>query len=87
MRIEIKLKAKPSRKVIKARKNVAQGKEKALKSKLKGMIRKAKSQLKGLEKAGIDTPAKQKLLSKTDLKTKGKNYNQLQSTYLPWIVF
>ena len=81
MRIEIKLKGKPSRKVIKARKNVAQGKEKALKSKLKGMIRKAKSQLKGLEKAGIDTPAKQKLLSKTDLKTQGKNYNQLQSTY------
>ena len=79
--ISIKLKAKPSRKVIKARKNVAQGKEKALKNKLKGMIRQAKSQLKGLEKAGFDTPAKQKLLSKTDLKTKGKNYNQLQSIY------
>ena len=81
MRIEIKLKAKPSRKVIKARKNVAQGKEKALKSKLKGMISQAKSQLKGLENAGLDTPAKEKLLSKTDLKTKGKNYNQLQSIY------
>ena len=80
-KIEIKLKADPPRNVLKARKNVAQGKERALKSKLKGMIRQAKSQLKGLENAGIDTPAKQKLLSKTDLKTKGKNYNQLQSTY------
>ena len=81
MRIEMRLKGKPSRKVLKARKNVAQGKERALKSKLKGMISQAKSQLKGLENAGLDTPAKQKLLSKTDLKTKGKNYNQLQSTY------
>ena len=45
------------------------------------MIREAKSRLKGLENAGIDTPAKQKLLAKTDLKTKGKSYNQLQSTY------
>lgn len=81
MRIELRLKAKPSRKVIKARKNVAQGKERALKSKLKGMISQAKSQLKGLENAGLDTPAKEKLLSKTDLKTKGKSYNQLQSTY------
>ena len=81
MRIEMRIKAKPSRKVVKARKNVAQGKERALKSKLKGMISQAKSQLKGLENAGLDTPAKQKLLSKTDLKTKGKNYNQLQSTY------
>ena len=80
-KIEIKLKANPSRNVIKARKNVAQGKERALKSKLKGMIRQAKSQLKGLEKAGLNTPAKEKLLSKTDLKTKGKNYNQLQRTY------
>ena len=60
---------------------MAQGKERALKSKLRGMIRQAKSRLKGLENAGIDTPAKQKLLAKTDLKTKGKNYNQLQSTY------
>ena len=81
MRIEMRIKAKPSRKVVKARKNVAQGKERALKSKLKGMISQAKSQLKGLENAGLDTPAKQKLLSKTDLKTKGKNYNQLQSIY------
>ena len=80
-KIEIKLKADPPRNVLKARKNVAQGKERALKSKLRGMIREAKSRLKGLENAGIDTPAKQKLLSKTDLKTKGKNYNQLQSTY------
>ena len=80
-KIEIKLKADPSRNVLKARKNVAQGKQRALKSKLRGMIRQAKSQLKGLENAGIDTPAKQKLLSKTDLKIKGKNYNQLQSTY------
>ena len=79
--ISIKAKAKPTRKEIKAMKNVAQGKERALKNKLKGMIRQAKSQLKGLENAGLDTPAKQKLLSKTDLKTKGKNYNQLQSTY------
>ena len=80
-KIEIKLKADPSRNVLKARKNVAQGKERALKGKLRGMIREAKSRLKGLENAGIDTPAKQKLLAKTDLKTKGKNYNQLQSTY------
>ena len=80
-KIEIKLKADPSRNVLKARKNVAQGKERALKSKLRGMIREAKSRLKGLENAGIDTPAKQKLLAKTDLKTKGKSYNQLQSTY------
>lgn len=81
MRIEIRLKARPTRKEIKARKNVAKGKERALKSKLKGMISQAKSQLKGLENAGLDTPAKEKLLSKTDLKTKGKSYNQLQSTY------
>lgn len=81
MRIEIRLKARPTRKEIKARKNVAQGKERALKSKLKDMISQAKSQLKGLENAGLDTPAKEKLLSKTDLKTKGKSYNQLQSTY------
>ena len=45
------------------------------------MISQAKSQLKGLENAGLDTPAKEKLLSKTDLKTKGKNYDQLQSIY------
>lgn len=80
-KMEIKLQAKPSRNVIKARKQVAQGKQRALKAQLRGMIRQAKSQLKGLEKAGLDTPAKQKLLAKTDLKTKGKNYNQLKSTY------
>lgn len=80
-KIEIKLKAEPSRNVLKARKQVAQGKQRALKAQLRGMIRQAKSQLKGLENAGLDTPAKQKLLSKTDLKTKGKNYNQLKSTY------
>ena len=79
--MEIKLKADPPRSVLKARKQVAQGKQRALKAQLKGMIRQAKSQLKGLENAGLDTPAKQKLLSKTDLKTKGKNYNQLKSTY------
>ena len=65
-KLEIKLKANPSRNVLKARKNVAQGKERALKSKLKGMIRQAKSQLKGLEQAGLNTPAKEKLLAKTD---------------------
>lgn len=80
-KIEIKLKAEPSRNVLKARKQVAQGKQRALKAQLRGMIKQAKSQLKGLENAGLDTPAKQKLLSKTDLKTKGKNYNQLKSTY------
>ena len=80
-KMEIKLKADPPRSVLKARKQVAQGKQRALKAQLKGMIRQAKSQLKGLENAGLDTPAKQKLLSKTDLKTKGKNYNQLKSTY------
>ena len=79
--MEIKLKADPPRSVLKARKQVAQGKQRALKAQLRGMIRQAKSQLKGLENAGLDTPAKQKLLSKTDLKTKGKNYNQLKSTY------
>lgn len=78
---EIKLKADPPRNVLKARKNVAQGKQRALKAQLKGMIRQAKSQLKGLENAGLNTPAKEKLLAKTDLKTKGKNYNQLKSTY------
>lgn len=81
MRIDIKLKAKPTRKEIKARKQVAQGKQKALKAKLKSMIKQAKSQLKGLEKANLETPAMQKLLAKTDLRTKGKSYNQLQSTY------
>lgn len=80
-KMEIKLKADPPRSVLKARKQVAQGKQRALKAQLRGMIRQAKSQLKGLENAGLDTPAKQKLLSKTDLKTKGKNYNQLKSTY------
>ena len=78
---EIKLKADPPRSVLKARKNVAQGKQRALKAQLRGMIRQAKSQLKGLENAGLNTPAKEKLLAKTDLKTKGKNYNQLKSTY------
>ena len=78
---EIKLKADPPRNVLKARKNVAQGKQRALKAQLRGMIRQAKSQLKGLENAGLNTPAKEKLLAKTDLKIKGKNYNQLKSTY------
>lgn len=78
---EIKLKADPPRNVLKARKNVAQGKQRALKNQLRGMIRQAKSQLKGLENAGLNTPAKEKLLAKTDLKIKGKNYNQLKSTY------
>lgn len=78
---EIKLKADPPRSVLKARKNVAQGKQRALKAQLRGMIRQAKSQLKGLENAGLNTPAKEKLLAKTDLKIKGKNYNQLKSTY------
>lgn len=80
-KIEIKVKADPSRNVLKARKNVAQGKQRALKAQLRGMIRQAKSQLKGLENAGLNTPAKEKLLAKTDLKIKGKNYNQLKSTY------
>ena len=79
--MEITLKANPSRNVIKARKSVAQGKQRALKNQLRGMIRQAKSQLKGLENAGLNTPAKEKLLAKTDLKTKGKSYNQLKSTY------
>ena len=79
--IGIKVKAVARRKLIKAQKQVAQGKVRELKKKLRGMISQAKSQLKGLENAGLDTPAKEKLLSKTDLKTKGKNYNQLQSTY------
>lgn len=81
MEITIRIKTTPSRKEIKARKQVKEGKERALKAKLKGMINQAKSQLKGLENAGLDTPAKQKLLAKTDLRTKGKSYNQLQSTY------
>lgn len=80
-KMEIKLKADPPRSVLKARKNVAQGKQRALKAQLRGMIRQAKSQLKGLENAGLNTPAKEKLLAKTDLKIKGKNYNQLKSTY------
>lgn len=80
-KMEITLKANPSRNVIKARKSVAQGKQRALKNQLRGMIRQAKSQLKGLENAGLNTPAKEKLLAKTDLKTKGKSYNQLKSTY------
>lgn len=79
--IGIKVKAAARRKLIKAQKQVAQGKVRELKKKLRGMISQAKSQLKGLENAGLDTPAKEKLLSKTDLKTKGKSYNQLQSTY------
>lgn len=79
--IGIKVKAVARRKLIKAQKQVAQGKVRELKKKLRGMISQAKSQLKGLENAGLDTPAKEKLLSKTDLKTKGKSYNQLQSTY------
>lgn len=79
--IGIKVKAVARRKLIKAQKQVAQGKVKELKKKLRGMISQAKSQLKGLENAGLDTPAKEKLLSKTDLKTKGKSYNQLQRTY------
>lgn len=79
--ITIKLKAKPTRKQIKAQQQVAKGKEKALKSKLKGMISQAKSQIKGLENANINSPALQKLQSKTTLSTKGKSYNELQSTY------
>lgn len=79
--IGIKVKAVARRKLIKAQKQVAQGKVRELKKKLRDMISQAKSQLKGLENAGLDTPAKEKLLSKTDLKTKGKSYNQLQSTY------
>jgi hypothetical protein len=81
MEITVRIQAKPSLKTIKARKQVKQGKERALKAKLRGMVNQAKSQLKGLENAGLDTPAKQKLLAKTDLKTKGKSYNQLQSIY------
>lgn len=79
--IGIKVKAVARRKLIKAQKQVSQGKVRELKKKLRGMISQAKSQLKGLENAGLDTPAKEKLLSKTDLKTKGKSYNQLQRTY------
>lgn len=75
------IKAKPTRAQLKAEKQVQQGKERALKARLKGMIQQAKSQIKGLENAGLNTPALQKLRSKTDLKTKGKSYNELQSTY------
>lgn len=82
-RLSIKayIKAKPTRAQLKAEKQVQQGKERALKARLKGMIQQAKSQIKGLENAGLNTPALQKLKSKTDLKTKGKSYNELQSTY------
>lgn len=81
MKITIRIKANPTRQQIKARKQVREGRERALKAKLKSMVNQAKSQIKGLENAGIDSPAVRKLLSKTNLKTKGKSYNELQSTY------
>ena len=75
------IKAKPTRAQLKAEKQVQQGKERALKARLRGMIQQAKTQIKGLENIGLNTPALQKLRAKTDLRTKGKSYNELQSTY------
>lgn len=81
MTIKGYIKAKPTRAQLKAEKRVQQGKERALKARLKGMIQQAKSQIKGLENAGLNTPALKSLRKKTDLKTKGKSYNELQATY------
>lgn len=81
MTIKGYIKASPTRAQLKAEKQVALGKQRALKSRLKGMIQQAKTQIKELDEIGIETPAVKKLRSKTDLSTKGKSYNELQSTY------
>lgn len=76
------IKAKPTRAQLKAEKQVAKGRERALKNQINSMVQQAKSQIKGIERAGLEsTPALEKLRAKTDLTTKGKSYNQLQSTY------
>lgn len=81
--ITISLQQKPSRKAIKAKLQVSKGKERALRSKVENMIQQAKQQIKQLQKKGFsDTPAITQLKKRgTTLTTKGKNYNQLQSTY------
>lgn len=83
MTVKVTLTINPDRKTIKAKKQVSQGKQRALRTKVQAQIKQAERQIKQIEKVGLQsTPAIDKLKErKTTLTTKGKNYNQLQSTY------
>lgn len=81
--ITISVTQTPSRKAIKAKIQVSKGKQRALRAKVESQIQQAKRQIKEIEKNGLkETPALNELNKRgTTLTTKGKNYNQLQSTY------
>lgn len=81
--VTVTVEQKPSRKAIKAKIQVSKGKQRALRARVEAQIQQAKRQIKQIEKNGLtETPAITELNKRgTTLTTKGKNYNQLQSTY------
>lgn len=83
LNITVSAKQTPSRKTIKAKIQVSKGKQRALRTRVESQIQQAKRQIKEIEKNGLkETPAITELNKRgTTLTTKGKNYNQLQSTY------
>lgn len=83
LNITVSAKQTPSRKTIKAKIQVSKGKQRSLRARVESQIQQAKRQIKEIEKNGLkETPAITELNKRgTTLTTKGKNYNQLQSTY------
>ena len=83
LNITVSAKQTPSRKAIKAKIQLSKGKQRALRARVEAQIKDAKQRIKQLEKNGLkETPALNELNKRgTTLTTKGKNYNQLQSTY------
>lgn len=83
LNITVSAKQTPSRKAIKAKMQVSKGKQRALRARVETQINEAKQRIKQIEKNGLkETPALNELNKRgTTLTTKGKNYNQLQSTY------
>lgn len=83
LNITVSAKQTPSRKTIKAKIQVSKGKQRSLRARVESQIQQVKRQIKEIEKNGLkETPAITELNKRgTTLTTKGKNYNQLQSTY------
>ena len=83
LNITVSAKQNPSRRAIKAKIQVSKGKQRALRARVEAQINEAKQRIKEIEKNGLkETPAITELNKRgTTLTTKGKNYNQLQSTY------
>lgn len=83
LNVTVTAKQTPSRKAIKAKIQTSKGKQRALRARVEAQIQQAKQRIKQIEKNGLtETPAITELNKRgTTLTTKGKNYNQLQSTY------